>query len=228
MIQESTERNYLYVQCDARINFRHHRLPPPIPANEFDLCLQERNQESKQKIIEGHLRLAMKLVSIFAQRSIREKQELVGVAFLALVEAVNDLEIKKIVDSKQAGAYINKSISWALREYLCEGHVIRIPRASYNRKPDAGLRDPESLKADATSRQEIISLELKEILKGLGKNNLEHQILGLRAMGYNDIEIAGKLGYSKQRIGQIRSLLYERFLSQWTTIRKRRPSTRNI
>jgi hypothetical protein len=178
------------------------------------------DKESKEKIVYGHLRLVMKLVSIFVGRASREKQELIGVAFLALVEAVDDLAIKGIVKPEEAGAYINKSVTWALRVYLCEGHLIRIPRASYHRSPNAGLRDPESIHTvngviPLIDAYRPVSPELKDIIDGLAETGIEKQVIILRSRGFSDTDVANQLGYTKQRIGQIRKLLYERFLTKW-------------
>jgi len=200
----------MYIKCDARIDFKHHRLPPPITADRLQECMK-RIEESKDEIIEGHLRLAMNLVSKFAK--CKESNDLVGVAFLALVEAVNRLK-----PNMNAGAYINKSITWALRKHRFDNHALHASVSTYYRHGPKS-RDAISIHQNeyeiAIVGRESVGYELFDILGHIAATPLEKEILELRSLGYCDRDVATQLGYSTSRIAQIRQMLYARFLLKW-------------
>ena len=190
--------------------------------------------KSRDELIYGHLRLIMKLVSIFSNWSPRKKHDILSVALIALIETVDNREKIK---NTNLGAVINKNVQWAIRQFLCEDHVIKIPATSYYRKKHRdGLRDPVSIhgankissdydqegsafKSDydlrLADRHGTISSELKEILNQLPRSDIERQVLILRMQGYRDKEIAERLGCSKVWVGKIRNELEERFNQLW-------------
>ena len=184
---------------------------------------------SREELINGHLRLIMKLASIYSNWQPHKAKDILSVALVALIEAVDS---RSEVKDGNLGAWISSKVQFAIRDYLGSDHVIPIPKTSYHRHKELGLiRTPVSL--DCTVDHSIVdedtitsnriqpearpevSIELRDILSQLPADGLESKIIILRMQGFNDREVAEQLGYTPMRICQLRNKMYDRFLQLW-------------
>jgi len=210
----------LYVTTDLKYGFKGRRLPQRISQEDLAKAIKENDTEA---IINGHLRFVMKLVSRLSYRAPHKINDLVGVALCALVKGANDLKSK----SNPSG-YLNKKITWALRAFLCDDHIIPVPHTTwYGKKMQSSIRDPISLSETKTEKiddelwvtpliavhaKQEVSTEIREILGMLPRNSRDAKIMVMRIQGYTDREIAINLGLSLSRVAQIRNELYNRYI----------------
>ena len=158
-------------------------------------------------LIENYIPLTLTLAKKFSNR--RNRDELVGVSLLALVEAVS--RIPKLDTIENFKAYICSRIMFAVKKFILTDGIIKLKVNSA--KENLGLRIVFPIKDCECHHGARLSLEVREQIEKVIKDNNERVILDCIVKGgYKTADMADMCGKSKGRISQIKGDLIERLM----------------
>jgi RNA polymerase sigma factor (sigma-70 family) len=169
-----------------------------------------------QKDFESHWPLARKLALSFARKATRDKREdFLSVARVKLCEILQSPTFK---DHPNKPAYVNQMIRGECRDFLLNDHVVRVPKSNTGQiknppavytmvdvKQDTNLSDDgifagtEQPKYFLTGREDE-RMRLEEALMLLDLKRQHRDIIRLKFEGYNDSDVATRLGVSRQMV----------------------------
>lgn len=203
--------------------FKIKNLPSQIEKKELEkLVIQLRKGDKKviNKIVEGHLCLALSIAARWGYLFANKIDDIVGVAQLELVNAT----YRAITNLKDNNItfYLSASIHGAIKEFVENDNVINMPSRTiryYIKKgdiradnipkeislleqnPEFELRDQASyIVPEITKDNEEKLIEVQELINKITNDYLEKKIIFLRAQGYTYDEIGPKVGYSSTKI----------------------------
>jgi len=164
------------------------------------------------KIIEGHIRLAMQVVGRYLTvlQSRGRKDDLVSEAMLAVSEAVHRA-VNKLKDNKIT-PFIVANIHSKLALYIAEDRVVVVPYITLRRKGDIKLIHPVGLSNNiAATKSWMHGIELRDILENCCVNPIEKELIRLRAKKLTDDEISQSIGMSRPAVVRMRHQIEKRF-----------------
>lgn len=185
-------------------------------------CLRTGDANATERVILGHVRLAMQIVGRYLHRlkSDRLSDLLVSAALEGIIDAVHRVSAGSMEHDNLSGYvtdYIHRYVSRALEDVP----TVRVPRTTQQsaryrgetvRRPSrVGFDDPDLLRRTA-KHDDINDFEIKEIIDKIIQSDLERRILELRQEGQTDAEIATALSLSKTSVFLIRKQVERRFL----------------
>lgn len=180
----------------------------------------------KQKIVESLLRLAFSVATLWAAKYVQKKDDITGVALLALVKAVDRFFVIPNHD-KSIQPYVVAKIGWALKDYLAEDHLIRIPACSVFKHIEAGTIEAINNNTKITTLdiiQEIIgrlsprkvsslaveggsNYDVRDIMDVVLQNDEDKRFMTLKVVGCSEKEIAADIGKSVSYVYQHKNQL---------------------
>jgi len=183
-----------------------NKWPDRIKPEEIKDLLQrikDGDRSAKDRLIEGHIRLALSLANKFIKKFPQWEDALVSTAISTLVDKAERVEAGVLVDDN-VGAYINSCVTFALR------HLVANKIKEENRKLPKATED-------IVYNEETYNLLLESIMKSSDFSDREKTLMSLRIEGFNDREIAEKFDppISTQRVCIVRNNLrgkLEKFL----------------
>lgn len=160
------------------------------------------------RIAEGHMRLAMSIVSRYlaSYNCSRQLDDLVSVAMLAVVQAVRRAATNLVDDN--ITPFIVSAIHSAISNFLTEDSVIYQPHSAERTRHviENELPDVATVGSDVTS--EII---LWDLLHSACCNSVDREIVRLRGKGFGDSDVAQAVGLSRACITKMRHAIETRF-----------------
>ncbi len=168
-------------------------LPTKSEAIQLKEQILNGSDEAKETLILKHIRLAKAIA-----RGYGNDEELVSVAYAALVEGVNNIENCK-----------HGNLTGFLSTYM---HLQCIDFLRTN----SSVSVPSHVKPIKTEilRETVVSHDFKlteDIFKTLIQTDLEKQIYELRYEGYSDKEISNLLNITQSKISRIKKTLQQRY-----------------
>ena len=174
---------------------------------------KHQDQESRDKIIESHMPLALNIASKYIYKRPNKADEIQAEAVAALCKLVTQAK-EKMYDT-DITKYLRCNIHGAIATYLRYDNLFALPAGEKCRvyslapKIEKGKEDPDNIAYTNETESSALPpstddhlLDIFESLECL--THIEKKIILLRVEGYNDPEIAEQLGYTKNRIGQYR------------------------
>ena len=161
------------------------------------------DDSARQRMIEANMRLvAYKVEQFLATRPQFEymKDDLLSEGFVGLTKGVNWIRDQAVADPT---AYLAQCIRKHLLSAVEVADIVRAPRNKKRlvRQPIAGAA------AYAPDTQH----EVLESIVDVCDDETERTIVSLRAEGYSDAEIAGRVGLSRSRVSTLRKEIAEKF-----------------
>jgi len=165
---------------------------------------------SRNTIIEGQMAVAYKIAVWYSRRYRRDKEELVAVANLALVQCVDRAANGSLHDDN-IGAYIAVNLHGACRKHIDGDHLIPVERravkdyyAKYGKPGVVDLREESAEHAVDTAMiwGELMDLFTKE----------QQTIIHMRINGYNQSEIGKELHCTQATISKSLDVIRERLM----------------
>lgn len=207
--------------------FSEINLPEPILDEECQALyprLMVGDVEARNRIILGHIRLGMSIVSRFAGSFPHKTDEMVAIMCDTLVTRVERISDGSIEHHKipNIGGYLMTRISRRLQRFLHEDHTVRIPEATFKRRKKEGrpLERPkhheikeEHLLVDDSKYLQIENIE--EVINAITTNERERVVVTLRMEGETDQQIAEKLQCKYQNVQYLRKKIGNRFLEKF-------------
>lgn len=227
-IQGLTKRKYL--------PFKIENLPPQIENKELEgLVIQLKrfkygiNQGNKKeivnKIVKGHLRLALNIASRWGYLFQNKIDDICGVAQLELIKAtyraITNLEDNNIT------YYLSTSIHGAIKNFVENDNVFNVPARTIryyidkgdprvNKLPkeiylfdhdteensenvNQGYGNQSSMVPEIISNEEKL-IETQELIDKITNDYIEKRIIELRAEGYTYDEIGPQVGFCSSKI----------------------------
>lgn len=185
------------------------------------------------RIVNKMIPLMRIIIGNWRNRFSNKGDDISGVAWLALMRALEKCKEKPEINAVNLVGYLKLSVEGKIRNFLKDDHIIRVPRYKQDegRKDDINYQLPECLSMsdaewveEAPDSVDYTLLEFYEyIFSRMCLTGMEAKILKLAREGYNNTEIANKLFVSHTAINRYKTSLYERFnrLRTSETVRKR-------
>jgi DNA-directed RNA polymerase specialized sigma subunit len=173
-------------------------LPEPVTVSEALKLVPGVKQKSPQaieKAITGHMQPVFRYASTIARAYPRSKREdIILEAFLALTRAVNNFSN---VNHHQLTFYILSCVKFAIQELMIHDNLVYVPNESKQRVTIEPLvMEPITMHTSM--------VEVNDLIEHVTNDPIEKQIVQLRMLGYNDVDIGYKLGVKADYIGEIR------------------------
>lgn len=201
-------------------NYYPNKTIPTATVEELDELVSKCTVDDvkrKQQIVELNLRLALGIASLNAAAYPRKRDDIAGVALLALVKAVK--RFFEIEDHDLSICpYITRYVSGRLKDYLAEDCLIRTPARTYfskiqestidslNESVDTGIGKSDVLyliqdivthltprRSESLAVRMNPDLDIREIMDIVLGNDEDKRILELKILGCSDKEITADL-----------------------------------
>lgn len=174
----------------------------PVPEKDISQIVQDYrdgNSHLRDFLVNNHMRLAMDIVGRYHGKGYQDVDELVSVAMLAVVDAV-DKAAERLHDNNITG-YVVSNIHYAIYQHLAEDSTIRVPKRSQERGHSVKVSSLEQEPPQSDLRNRLIYDEMKE---RMCKTRSDREVLDLTEKGYNDVEIAKLLQVPRLTIYKIK------------------------
>lgn len=169
--------------------------------------------EELQELAGGHLRLAIWTAAKYSKYAKHLGDELLGEAAFGLAEALSlapeklrDLEITPFIST-----YMKKYVLQTLNEDA----TISIPIRSLKRNELQKIVTVGKVEEIIDPQKKLD--ELRETIYAAVKHDFEREVIKLRELGLNDLQVAEKLACSREKVGKAKLKVYRRFLQAETT-----------
>jgi len=176
-----------------------------IPDDEkiLELISQIRagNEEAERQMFHGHLRLAIFIAGQYAMRVPTFTDDLAQEAMMALMMAIKDIP-QKLKDDRFITSFLTQKVHGKLYTFLRK----QLKKLIY----DTTITEMGSILMKLKEYRKNRSRDMFQEIKDYLQDDREKEIIALRLAGYNDVEIAEKLGLTKMRISQIRHQIGKR------------------
>lgn len=151
-------------------------------------------------------------------------EDLLSQGYVGLIEAVNSMVGKTAEDPNPTG-FMSVYIHHAIGELMDYESAVRVPQRTFLRKKSNGQEIRVPTKEASIGAEHVFEREAQrdprsltdltdEILDGCCENEVEKQIVALRADGRSDADIAAILGIPKTTTYMMRRGIYARFLER--------------
>lgn len=151
------------------------------------------------------------------------RDDLLAQGYVGLTEAVNNM-VGQVCDDPNPTGLMSLHIHYSMGELLDYESAIRIPVRTFHRKKCNGNEPSVPTKEASICSEYVFEKEgqrdprsltdLKDEILGCCENDIEKQIVGLRANGRSDADIAAILGIPKTTTYMMRRGIYARFLER--------------
>lgn len=182
------------------------KLPKRVDPSDIEQLvdnIQKGNEDSRQQLINGYIRLVYAITSKFGRYYPQYQEELKAVAESNLVDKLEKIKKGKIrLVNYNIGAYINSSTVHALRNFITKQAKLALL------EHDLWEELKDSL--DLTFSPAVYNLYLNDILTSSTFTEIEKQIVKLKIEGYTDSEIATTCSVSQPHITTIKNGLKEK------------------
>lgn len=185
------------------------KLPETITKEEYENIIENWNEDSKKRLIEGNMRLAIKIANSYSNTRI-DQDDLQSIAFVGLIRAADTFDPNKGVKFTTYMTTVIKNEIWSeLRKVVKER--VEVPL-------DVVLMSDEKTGEELLLSDIIVGSEFEEeyrqyqivneVMRGLLEMNNERdkKILMLRMNDYKQEEIANVVNMSQAMISRIVSL----------------------
>lgn len=159
------------------------------------------DKDARDQFIEGHTRFAATIALRFSQKFPAHRDDLISESFVILCECADYLSEN---EHENPIGYITTRVKGAMVNYLKRIHTVSgVPKADEAPMqlpmPDLGYETAPDLEMDLDSFRQELSPK-------------EQEVFDLRRQGFNDTEIAEKLGVTNRWVGMLR----ERYSQAWS------------
>jgi len=206
------------------------------------VLLQRGDTNARQEMIERNMPLVVKCVERMVKRYPKLRRhfdDLVGVGFLVLTEAVQQLTQEKVNPDASISptGYLKTSIYRGICREICQSGTIRIPQETINLwrhqgkltdedNPIPTIKSLESLQADIAAGREIMDSSLIQDDPGLEnfeafeavlqccRTDLERKIILLRAQNLTMDEVGRQVNRDESRVSRILAEIQQRYMKQ--------------
>lgn len=215
-----------------------------VDLDHFVTELRAYNYQHADAIIRGHMGLALQIVGRYVNSVPSKAEDLVGIAMVAITDAVNNFPLKA-VDNNITG-YIVSNIHGYISNYIKEDTIIHVTRyhqgqlaGEYNETGEINLPQLACIDQllmstntlDRANQQRLVSrcvtfedtqgaLELKEIIDKLNFTRFEMLVFEALMKGFNDTDIGKELGRSPARICQVKKEIREKLVEYYPEFKK--------
>jgi RNA polymerase sigma factor (sigma-70 family) len=182
----------------------------------ISLELKRGNKQSVDRLINAYSRLIMNIVSQYAAVGFgNHVDDLVSIAFLAAIEACDEVTKGKLKDDNIIGYMITR-IHTKMHNSTFTFNVINLPNTTMRRKFKKGdklkplviARLSDAIRDDKVSTNLV---EIRDTLDAAITTPLERDIVKYREQRYTYAEVAEKLGYSTGHIQQTMMRIQQRY-----------------
>lgn len=181
------------------------KLPKTITTEEYENIIENWNEDSKKRLIEGNMRLAIKIANSFSNTRI-DQDDLWSIAFMGLIRAADTFDPHKgIKFTAYMTTVVKNEIRLELRKVVKERAEVPL---------DAVLMSDEMTGDDILLKDTIVGSEFEEeyrqyqivneVMRGLLEvNERDRKILMLRMSGYRQEVIADVMNTAQSTISRI-------------------------
>ncbi len=217
-------------------------LPSQLPPVELEYLVELLRLGLAEKgdiedIFMSHVRLGMSIASSYAYRNPTLAQDLVSVAVLAIAETIS--RAPEILRDNQITPYITTNIRGQLSDFV--GNQYLVPASTYRKiraKGDNKLMPLYEPLTKANERAIDLGTQITEIMEliefcinqddNLKRREYKRVVIGLKAAGYNNTEVAKMIDVSINYVQLLISQIKYHFekehplsVTQWTKKKKR-------
>lgn len=181
------------------------KLPKTITTEEYENIIENWNEDSKKRLIEGNMRLAIKIANSFSNTRI-DQDDLWSIAFMGLIRAADTFDPHKGVKfTAYMTTVIKNEIRLELRKVVKERVEVSL---------ESVLLSDEMTGDDILLKDTIVGSEFEEeyrqyqivneVMRGLLEvNERDRKILMLRMSGYRQEVIADVMNTAQSTISRI-------------------------
>lgn len=181
------------------------KLPKTITTEEYENIIENWNEDSKKRLIEGNMRLAIKIANSFSNTRI-DQDDLWSIAFMGLIRAADTFDPHKGVKfTAYMTTVIKNEIKLELRKVVKERVEVSL---------ESVLMSDEMTGDDILLKDTIVGSEFEEeyrqyqivneVMRGLLEvNERDRKILMLRMSGYRQEVIADVMNTAQSTISRI-------------------------
>lgn len=195
------------------IHFYRKDIPSEIEPNrllELVPQLKIGDLSVAEEVINGHLRLAIWIAGLYANFGARKSNDLVGEAFLALVESCHKAQEKlKDNDFTRFAAY---RMHCACGKFIMNDRLVRMPIST---RYANGLKDRKIVTDRELPNKFTLSplnqMIFDESLAEAVKSDEERKVFNLRMQGYTHEEISKLTGFSRSEVTKALLRIKKRF-----------------
>lgn len=181
-------------------------LPDTLTKEEYENIIKDWNEKNKKKLIEGNMRLAIRIANSFHNTKI-DQEDLWSIAFLGLIKAANTFDPhREIKFTTYMTTVIKNEIKLEIRSekmnVAAEDSLDDVKAISYVDGCEILLSDTiVGSEFDEEYKQyEMIN----EVMRGLQKmNERDKRIMSLRMKGYKQETIAQVMNMSQSMVSRI-------------------------
>lgn len=211
------------------------KFDPPIKKErliELFTAMKTGDLTGCEEVIRGHMGLSCQIVSRYVSGAPKKSDDLLGVALMALVQAVAWLPARCAHDNP--GGYIVETIHSQLSDFIARDQTVYIPRSAlrklakeYNEAEIKEDNIPETLSyqgLDAADKKAQIAramttrdvhendVEVREIFDHCNLTRFETIVVNRKMEGMSDAEIGRLIGVSRARVGQVKDSVTKKLL----------------
>ena len=181
------------------------KLPKTITTEEYENIIENWNEDSKKRLIEGNMRLAIKIANSFSNTRI-DQDDLWSIAFMGLIRAADTFDPHKGVKfTAYMTTVIKNEIRLELRKVVKERVEVSL---------ESVLMSDEMTGDDILLKDTIVGSEFEEeyrqyqivneVMRGLLEvNERDRKILMLRMSGYRQEVIADVMNTAQSTVSRI-------------------------
>lgn len=181
------------------------KLPKTITTEEYENIIENWNEDSKKRLIEGNMRLAIKIANSFSNTRI-DQDDLWSIAFMGLIRAADTFDPHKGVKfTAYMTTVIKNEIKLELRKVVKERVEVSL---------ESVLLSDEMTGDDILLKDTIVGSEFEEeyrqyqivneVMRGLLEvNERDRKILMLRMSGYRQEVIADVMNTAQSTVSRI-------------------------
>lgn len=181
------------------------KIPKTITTEEYENIIENWNEDSKKRLIEGNMRLAIKIANSFSNTRI-DQDDLWSIAFIGLIRAADTFDPHKGVKfTAYMTTVIKNEIRLELRKVVKERVEVSL---------ESVLLSDEMTGDDILLKDTIVGSEFEEeyrqyqivneVMRGLLEvNERDRKILMLRMSGYRQEVIADVMNTAQSTISRI-------------------------
>lgn len=181
------------------------KLPKTITTEEYENIIENWNEDSRKRLIEGNMRLAIKIANSFSNTRI-DQDDLWSIAFMGLIRAADTFDPHKGVKfTAYMTTVIKNEIKLELRKVVKERVEVSL---------ESVLLSDEMTGDDILLKDTIVGSEFEEeyrqyqivneVMRGLLEvNERDRKILMLRMSGYRQEVIADVMNTAQSTVSRI-------------------------
>lgn len=181
----------------------------------------ERRKEHVNKLILGHIRFVGSIAAYFTSKVPTKSADIMAYALCRLVEITNRISYNELMKGHtNYDAYLQFTLRREIARYLNQDYIV-VPAVNdprvleeirQNREDFIDRYKPRTLSESANATPAV---DFPSIVRDLVGNSQmfttrEQELITYKIEGLEDVEIAAKMGITKQRVGQIKEGLRTR------------------